>query len=307
MTSTLIATPSADDLRIFARVARLASFTRAAEQLGLPRATVSTAVLRLESRLGARLLQRTTRRVQLTSDGQEFLDRCERLLDDLDELGALFQQRAEQVSGRLRVDMPLGMAAGRVMARLPVFLARHPALAVEIHSADRRVDPVAEGFDCVIRVGAVVDESLAARPLGALPLVNVVSRGYVEAHGEPRTLDELASHWLVDYQANPSDDPATFEYIDPASGRTARVPMRHVVRVNNSAAYEAACRAGLGIAQVPAAVAQRGIREEALVEVLPGHLPAPMPVHLLFPHRRHLPRRVRAFADWIADLLAEDD
>src|SRR5262249_14021051 len=156
----------------------------------------------------ARLLQRTTRRVQLTSDGQEFLDRCERLLADLDELGALFQQRAEQVSGRLRVDMPLGMAAGRVMARLPEVLRDHPALAVEVHSADRGVDRVAEGFDCVIRVGAVVDESLAARTLGTLPLVNVVSRAYVEAHGEPRSVDDLAAHWLVDYQPNPSDDPA---------------------------------------------------------------------------------------------------
>jgi len=160
-----IASPSTDDLRVFVRVARLSSFTRAAEQLQLPRATVSTAVLRLESRLGARLLQRTTRRVQLTSDGLEFLDRCERLLADLDELGALFQHRSGQVSGRLRVDMPLGMAAGRVMARLPELLRAYPALAIEVHSADRRVDPVAEGFDCVIRVGKVVDESLAARPL----------------------------------------------------------------------------------------------------------------------------------------------
>lgn len=300
-----IASPSTDDLRVFVRVARLSSFTRAAEQLQLPRATVSTAVLRLESRLGARLLQRTTRRVQLTSDGLEFLDRCERLLADLDELGALFQHRSGQVSGRLRVDMPLGMAAGRVMARLPELLRAYPALAIEVHSADRRVDPVAEGFDCVIRVGRVVDESLAARPLGALPLVNVASRGYVEAHGEPRTLDDLAAHWLVDYQPNPSDDPAAFEYFDAASGRTLHVPMRHLVTVNNSAAYEAACRAGLGLVQMPAVAATPGVRESALVEVLPAYRPAPMAVHLLYPHRRHLPRRVRVFADWVAGILGD--
>ena len=300
-------TPSADDLRIFTRVARLASFTRAAEQLQLPRATVSTAVLRLENRLGARLLQRTTRRVQLTSDGQEFLDRSERLLADLDELGALFQHRAAQVSGRLRVDMPLGMATGRVMHRLPEFLRSYPSLAVEIHSADRRVDPVAEGFDCVVRVGAIVDESLAARPLGALALLNVVSRAYAETHGTPRTLDDLAAHWLVDYQPNPSDDPAAFEYLEAASGRSIRLPMRHLVTVSNSAAYEAACRAGLGLVQLPAVSALRGIREGALLEVLPAYRPAPMPVHLLFPHRRHLPRRVRAFADWIADVVQDAD
>ena len=117
-------TPSADDLRVFVRVARLSSFTKAAEQLQVPRATVSTAVQRLESRLGARLLQRTTRRVHLTSDGEQFLERCELVLADLEELGTLFQHGGEQVSGRLRVDMPLGMSTGRVMARLPEFLAR---------------------------------------------------------------------------------------------------------------------------------------------------------------------------------------
>jgi DNA-binding transcriptional LysR family regulator len=295
--------PSPDDLRIFASVARLASFTRAAQQLQLPRGTVSTAVLRLEARLGARLLQRTTRRVQLTSDGQEFLERCERVLADLEELGSHFQKSAEQVGGRLRVDMPLGMAAGRVMARLPEFLARHPALQVEIHSADRRVDPIAEGFDCVIRVGAVVDESLAARPLGTLPLLNVVSRAYVERHGAPHGLADLPAHWLVNYQPNPSDEVAAFEYLDAASGKTRIVPMRHLVTVNNSAAYEAACRAGLGIVQLPAATAMRGIQEEGLLEVLPAHRAAPMPVNLLFPHRRHLAQRVRVFGDWVADVL----
>jgi DNA-binding transcriptional LysR family regulator len=298
-----MSTPSPDDLRIFATVARQASFTRAAQQLQVPRGTVSTAVLRLEARLGARLLQRTTRRVQLTSEGQEFLERCERVLADLEELGSLFQQRAEQVGGRLRVDMPLGMAAGRVMARLPEFLASHPALQVEIHSADRRIDPIAEGFDCVIRAGAVVDESLAARPLGTLPLINVVSRGYIERHGEPRSLAELPAHWLVNYQPNPTDDLAAFEYQDAASGRTLRVAMRHLVTVNNSAAYEAACRAGLGIVQVPAASARRAIQDDGLLEVLRDHRAAPMPVNLLFPHRRHLPKRVRVFADWVADVL----
>lgn len=295
-------TPAPDDLRIFARVARLGSFTKAAQQLGVPRPTVSTAVLRLEAQLGARLLQRTTRRVQLTSEGERVLVRCETVLDELDELGALFQPGA-QLSGRLRVDMPLGMATGLLMARLPEFLALHPALRVEICSTDRRVDVVGDGFDCVIRAGQVVDESLAVRPLGMLEIANVASTGYIAQHGMPADVAALSAHWLVHYHPNPADGSAQFDYVDPQSGATVFVPMAALVTVNNSAACEAACRAGLGIAQIARSSAERGIAEGVLVEVLPDHRSASMPINLLYPHRRHLPRRVRVFADWVLGLV----
>lgn len=301
---TDLPTPSPDDLRAFVLVARLASFTKAAQQLQLPRATVSTAVLRLESRLGARLLQRTTRRVQVTAEGEELLARSERLLDDLDDIAALFQQRDAQIAGRLRVDMPLGMATSIVLPRLAAFHARYQAIQVDVFSTDRRVDVIAEGFDCVVRGGAVVDESLACRPLGRFPLVNVAGRAYADRHGVPATLADLTAHLLVNYQPNLADPPAAFEHVDPA-GRTLAVPMRHVVTVNNSAAYAAACLAGLGIAQLPALRADEGIRAGTLVEVLPAHRPAPMPLNLLFPHRRNIPKRVRVFADWLAVTVSE--
>jgi len=299
--------PSPDDLRIFVRVARLASFTRAAEQLELPRATVSTALQRLESRLGARLLQRTTRRVTLTAEGEALLARAEDLLAELEALGALFQDRGESIAGRLRVDMPLGMSTTLVMARLPEFLARHPGLHVDLCSTDRRVDVIADGFDCVVRAGAVVDESLACRPLGALALCNVASAAYIQRFGRPTTLAALPAHWLVDYRPNPADAPLGFEHWDARRRRTLQVPMKSMVTVNNSAAYEAACRAGLGIAQVPASTAARGLRDGVLVDLLPAHRPPPLPLNLLYPHRRHLPRRVAAFADWIAQLIAVDE
>lgn len=293
-------TPSAEDLRIFIRVATLGSFTRAAEQLQLPRATVSTSILRLEKRLGTRLLQRTTRRVGLTGDGQAFLERCTSVLDGLDELGSFFRRPDGPLEGRLRVGMPLGMAAGPLMARLPEFLAHHPALRVEISSSDRRADMIVEGLDCVIRAGAVVDESLACRPLGLLRLGNFASAGYLHVHGRPDRPEDLAHHWLVDYRPNPSDGPVPFEYQDAGTGRVIRVPMRSRVTVDNSAAYDAACRAGLGLIQVPLATAARA---PGLVGVLPDCPPPPMPVNLLFPHHRHPPRRVRVFADWAAGVL----
>ncbi|MGV7207584.1 LysR family transcriptional regulator [Oxalobacteraceae bacterium A2-2] len=297
-------TPSPDDLRAFVLVARHASFTKAAQQLQLPRATVSSAVLRLESRLGARLLQRTTRRVQLTHEGEELLARSARLLDDLDDIAALFQQRDAQISGRLRVDMPLGMATEVVLPKLHTFYARHPAIQVDVCSTDRRVDVIGEGYDCVIRGGAVVDESLAHRPLGAMVLLNVVGREYAERYGVPLSLADLDRHLLVNYQPNVSDAPAGFDYVEARSGRSASVPMKHIVTVNNSVAYTAACEAGLGIAQLPSLRAGQGIRSGAMVEVLPEFRAAPMPVNLLFPHRRNIPKRVRVFADWVQELAA---
>lgn len=298
---------SPDDLRVFIRVARLASFTRAAEQLALPRATVSTALRRLEASLGARLLQRTTRRVALTAEGETLLGRAEDLLGELEELGGLFRRQDASLQGRLRVDMPLGMCTGTVMNRVPEFLQAHPALRLELCSTDRRVDLVADGFDCVVRAGQVVDQGLACRPLGELPQLNVASIEYVRQHGRPKTLADLQEHWLVGYQPNAAQPPAGFEYQDARSGQALQMEMRTQVTVNNSAAYEAACRAGLGIAQIPASTAARGIAEGALVELLPKYRAAPLPLNLLYAHRRHLPQRVRVFADWLAQVLQTSD
>ncbi|MTW32757.1 LysR family transcriptional regulator [Pseudoduganella danionis] len=290
-----------EDLRIFSWVARLGSLTRTADRLDLPRATISNAIQRLEEQLGARLLQRTTRRVQITREGADLLERCDRLLEDLDDISALFRQ-GDQLRGRIRADMPLGLAA-QVSAHLASFLAAHPQLQVDLFSTDRRVDLLGEGFDLVVRVGAVVDQSLVARPLPPLELINVASPAYLAQHGTPATLDDLARHWLVNYQPNPASQPAGFEYYDSASGQTQYLAMGHKVTVNNSVAYSAACRGGLGIAQLPQSAAQADIQAGLLAQVLSDYLPAPMPSHILFPHRRNIPKRVRVFADWLGELV----
>jgi DNA-binding transcriptional LysR family regulator len=289
---------STDDMRVFLWVARLSSFTRAAEHLQLPRTSISNAIQRLEQHLGARLLQRTTRRVQVTREGDALLERCERLLEDLDEIGALFQQ-GSQLRGHIRADMPLGMATDIVLPRLAEFLQAHPQLQVDVFSTDRRVDLLGEGFDLVVRAGPVVDESLVSRPLLALGLLNVASPAYVKVHGMPSQLSDLTHHWLINYQPNPAAQPAAFDYQDADSGHLVQLPVRHRITVNNSVAYNAACRAGLGIAQIPRLRALAEIAAGVLVEVMPQHLPAPMTTRILFPHRRNIPQRVRVFADWL--------
>ena len=296
---------SPQDLQAFVRVAELASFTLAADHLGVPKGKVSTGVQRLEAQLGTRLFHRTTRRVQLTQDGQAFYERARDLLADFDELQGMFRPGAEALRGRLRVDMPLGVARNLVLPRLGEFLGAHPRLEVELSSTDRRVDVVREGFDCVLRVGTLAESSLVARPLGHYRQINVASPAYVAAYGAPATLDDLAQHRLVHYAATLGGRADGFEYVDPAAagGQTRVVAMPGALTVNNSEAYLAACLAGLGIIQSPDVALRPLLRAGQLVEVLPLYRAAPLPVSLLYANRRNLPRRVQAFMAWIASLM----
>ncbi|MCA9554349.1 MAG: LysR family transcriptional regulator [Myxococcales bacterium] len=287
---------------VFMRVAELKSFTRAAQGLGLPKATVSGAVQRLEERVGARLLHRTTRRVELTQDGHVFYERCRDLLSDVDELEGLFRDPRQGLVGRIRVDLPSRMARLRFIPALPAFLAEHPELTLELGTTDRAVDLVTEGYDCVVRVGNLGDSGLVARRIGSMEVINVASPGYLAAHGRPRGLRDLARHQLVHYASTLGQRPDGFEY--PTDEGYQTLAMAGRVVVNNAEAYIAACLAGLGIIQSPWLGLDAHIEAGELVEVLPRLRAEPMPVSIVYPHRRNLSRRVRVFMDWLAELLA---
>ncbi|PZQ60599.1 MAG: LysR family transcriptional regulator [Variovorax paradoxus] len=270
-----------DALRIYLLVAESASFTRAAERLGLTRARVSAVVQQLEAELGTRLLQRTTRSVRVTPDGQLFAERAQALVGEADELQALFQRQPAALRGRLRVDMPGQLSSQVLIPRLPEFLAAHPQIELELSSTDRRVDLVHEGFDCV----------------------NVASPAYIAAFGTPRTLDDLARHRLVRYSSTLGGAAPGWEYTE--NGEPRVLPMAAVLTVNNTFAYESACLAGLGIIQAPALGLQEWIDSGRLVELLPAYRADPLPVTLLYAHRRQVARRVQAFMDWVAAVMAE--
>ena len=289
-------------MQIFVRVAELSSFTRAADSLGLPKASVSSAVQRLEMRLGTRLLHRTTRKVQMTQDGQVFYERSKDLLADIDDMQTLFRDEGGGLRGRLRVDMPLAVARDVVLPHLPEFLQQHPELAIELSSTDRRVDLVREGFDCVLRAGPVGDANLVARPLGVLHQGNYASPAYVEAMGTPRTLEDLPRHRLVHYAGTLGARPAGFEVQD-GSGAVARHAMAGAVTVNNAEAYLSAGLAGLGLIQVPRLSVEDLLARGLLVEVLPAHAAPHMPLTLVYAHQRNLSRRVRLVMDWLADVV----
>lgn len=293
-----------DLFRTFARVVECASFTRAADTLGMPRSSVSAAVIELEARVGARLLHRTTRKVSPTQDGTALYERCLRLIADVEETEGLFRQTSVGPSGSLRVDVPGRIGRLIIAPALPEFLARHPQLDIELRVTDRAVNLVEESVDCVLRVGPLGDSGLIARKIGDLPLINVASPDYLARYGVPVAPGDLAAHLAVNYASPSTGRVEDWEWIEDGEMRTR--PMRSRVTVNSAEAYIACCLAGLGLIQIPAYDVRRNIDAGELIEVMPGHRAEPMPMTLLYPHRQHLSRRLQVFADWLGQILKRE-
>lgn len=289
------------DMQVFRRVAELSGFSAAADSLGLPKATVSGAVRRLEDHLGIRLLHRTTRRVRLTPDGEVFYQRCGDLLAEIEELETLFVGGGKALSGVIRVDMSNGILQNMILTRLSEFLDAHPLLRVEMSTTDQFVDLVRGGFDCIFRVGEPGDVNLAARRLGRLPFINGASPAYLQRYGVPRSLDDLQHHRLIHYVSHLGASDPGFEY--PVRDGYGRLPMPGALTVNHVHAYELAATSGLGIIQAPEERLQQLIESGQMVEILPEYRPRPLPVTVLYPGRRHLARRTLAFMDWAQSVI----
>jgi DNA-binding transcriptional LysR family regulator len=285
------------DLRIFCRVAELASFTKAAEQLSMAKGRVSTVVRSLEAEVGGRLLQRTTRSVRLTPDGEIFLERCKELLVESDQLQGMFRPIAGELRGRVRIDMPGLFAQELVMPKLPELLSAHPQLDLGISINDRRVDMVQEGVDCLVRLGPLPDSDLVARTIGMMRMCNLASPAYLRQYGVPRSLDDLAHHRIIHYASNLRNEDAVWRY--NLNGAVRVVPMRSALAVNSGSFLQAACLNGVGIMQLTIPTNQRLIDSGELVEVLPEFSAPPIQVSLLLPHRRHIAPRVEAVLNWI--------
>lgn len=292
-------------MQVFVQVADSGGFARAAEALELPRATVTSAVQQLERRLGVRLLTRTTRRVALTEDGRACYRRCVQLLADFDEVEQLFASPDAPPRGTLRVELPARLARRIVVPALPGFFERFPDIHLQLSVGDKRVDPLREGLDVVIRVGGPADERCVQRRLGALAQVNIAAPAYLERYGEPADLAALAGHYVIGYRAAPEEEAQEWLYVD-ADGRERSLPMQSRLSVDNADAYRAACIAGLGLAQVPVYDTAAQIAAGRLRTLLPAFRPAPLAVCALYPQQRHGARALRAFIEWMAELFAGD-
>ena len=291
-----------DAMRLFARIVELGSFSRAAEQLGLPRASATQIIQQLEAHLGVRLLARTTRQVTPTVDGTGYYRRCLRILADLDDAEAEFSQAAHHPQGRIRIDLPDSFCRLLLIPALPDFYARYPLVRIEISVGDRQIDLIREGVDCVLRIGEPRDPSLVARRLTTLPQVCCASPAYLARHGVPAGLDGLAGHQAVEYQSASTGKSIPFEFA--VDGRVETRSLPYMVAVNNGDAYVAACEAGFGLIQVPLYHVTRQLANGTLVEVLPAFRAPPLPLTVLYPQNRHLSPRVRVFIDWLVELFA---
>jgi DNA-binding transcriptional LysR family regulator len=291
-----------DAMRLFTRIVELGSFSRAADDLHLPAATATHTIKQLESRLGVRLLQRTTRHVSATLDGQAYYQRCVRILADVEETEAGFGHSGVLPRGKLRVDLQGTLAHHYVLPRLAEFVARYPDIELEIGMGDRLVDMVREGMDCVLRVGELRDSSMVARRVATLQQVTCASAVYLDRHGTPATLEELQGHRAVNFYSPASGKIFPFDFL--IDGQPHSVMLPGSVSVSNAEAYADCCANHLGLIQLPRYHVAQRLADGSFREVLGAWRPAAMPVSVLYPHQRQLSPRVRAFVDWLADVMS---
>lgn len=292
-----------ESLRLFTRIVELGSFTRAAGALDMPRATATYVIKELEDRLGVRLLERTTRQVRPTLDGQAFYQRCSAILADLEDAEAALGPVAANPQGVLRLDLHGVHANQIILPRIAGFRARYPRIELHISTGDRLVDLVREGVDCVVRAGVPRDSSLVVRRIAALPEAVCASPDYLARFGTPRHPDELVRHEAVGFFARDHDITYPFRFLVDGALKEYKPPSR--IAVSDAEAYTTCALQGCGLIQVPRFRVEAHLQEGRLVEVL-ADWPAPrLPVSVLYPQQRHLAPRVRAFVDWVAAIYVE--
>ena len=293
-------------MRAFARVVEVGSFTRAAELLDMPKATLTKLIQGLEGHLRTQLLHRTTRRVNVTPDGAAYYERTMRLLADLDELDGSMTQSQTTPSGKLRVDVSAAVARLCIIPALGTFQKRYPDIRIDLGVTDRPVDLIAENVDCVIRAGPLTDQSLIARRIAELEFITCASPDYIERRGEPQHPRDLEStHFVVGYFSTRTGRPYPLSF--NLGGEGLEFPGRSLIAVNDGNAYVAAGVAGLGVVQAPRFMMRHEMATGALRPVLSEWTTESLPLYVVYPPNTHLSNRLRVFVDWIADLFATDE
>ncbi|MEA3252068.1 MAG: LysR family transcriptional regulator [Pseudomonadota bacterium] len=292
-----------DAMTLFVRIVESGSFTRAANALDIPRATATLAIQQLERRLGVRLLERTTRQVRPTLEGQTFHERCIQLLAELEDAEATLKPVASNPAGVLRVEMHGIHASQIVLPRIDEFHARYPRLEMVITSGDRLVDLVGEGVDCAIRGGTPGDSTLVTRRLIEFPQVICASPAYLDRMGTPQTPEALRDHHAVRFVSGSGAPDAELELV--IDGQTRAFAAGGWMTVNDAENYVVSALKGCGLIQVPRFHLERALKDGVLVEVLSAWEKPKLPIHLVYPHRRQLSPRVRVFIEWVTAIYAQ--
>lgn len=294
-----------DGMRAFVRVVETGSFTKAAQTLGVNRASVTLLIQQLEARLRLKLLNRTTRMVNVTEDGAVYYDRIVRVLTELEDVEASLPGASALPRGQLRVDVPSPLATMILVPSLPQFYARFPDIQLDMGASDRKVDLIGENVDCVVRGGELKDQSLVARRVGELQLGVYASRGYLERSGTPKHPSELkdSHHRIVKYQW--SRHAASFPYAMRNSAENVILEGRHVLAIDDGNAYLAAGVAGLGVLWLPEYMAKPHVATGGLVPLFENWRIDAMPLYVAYPPNRHLSKKLRVFIAWVEELMMQ--
>ncbi|NGX87437.1 LysR family transcriptional regulator [Rahnella sp. Lac-M11] len=292
-------------MKIFIRIAELESFSRAAEDLDLPRATVSTTLKRLEQRLGVRLFLRTTRQVKITDEGKIYYQRCLQLLSALEEADTLFAHHRNQPAGTVRIDMPHSLARVMVIPALQAFYEHYPHITLSVSANDNSVNLLDQGVDCVIRAWPSEDENLQSRHLANLEQITCASPAYFAKFGTPQTRADLATHQAIGYFFAHQQPESHLEFV--TDGTVEKIQLRRTLTVSGADAYVAAAKAGFGLVQVSRLAIAQELERGELVEVLSALTPPPMPLYIMYPPGRFLAPRIRVFLDWLITLFSQPD
>lgn len=285
------------EMRAFVSVVSEGSFVRGAEAMNLSKTAVSRLVGDLESRLGTRLLQRTTRRLSLTQEGEVFLERCRELLAGLDEAEAELSAQTGEVIGQLRVNVPVTFGLLYLAPLWPRFMDLHPKVTLEVTLADRLVDLVEEGYDMAVRIARLPSSSLVSRQLTATRMVLCASPGYLRRHGTPAHPSDIAHHSVITYTLLATGD--QWEFQGPDGTATVKVLPR--MRTNSGDTCCAAAVAHHGIVLQPSFLVAPFLASGELVEVLPQYRAIELGVYALYPSRKHLTPKVRALVDFLVE------
>ena len=292
-------------MALFVRVVDTGGIARAADSLGIPSATATTLIQKLEASLGVKLLNRTTRRVSVTPDGAAYYTRARGILEEVQDAEEALSQRSAAPRGRVRVDAPTLIARSVIVPALPRFFTQYPDIELALACNERHFDLVAEGIDCALWIGEIDDMSLVARRVGFLYFVTCAAPSYIAAHGLPVHPRELSQHRCINHFSPRTGE--SVEWVFSKDGERVRAVFPGHLALEDENSYVTAAEAGLGVAQMPAFAVKEAMERGALELVLGEWFPEPAPLHVVYPQSRHLSRRVRVFVDWLTALISEHD